>query len=187
MEIRIVFMGSPDFAVPTLETLAEAYSVVGVVTQPDRLAGRGRKQFKSPAVKSIALELGLPVIQPTSLRREPDAVAQIRAWKPDVIVVSAYGQILRSEVLELPLYGCLNVHASFLPRWRGAAPINAAILNGDTETGITIMQMDAGMDTGPILTQLAVPIEANETAGTLFQKLSSLGAQLLLDTLPKYY
>ncbi len=186
MQTRIVFMGSPDFAVPSLRALAENFHVVGVVTQPDRLVGRGRKQLNPPAVKTAALEFGLPLIQPASLRREPEAVEQIRAWEPEVICVAAFGQILRPEVLDLPPHGCLNVHASLLPRWRGAAPINAAILHGDKVTGVTIMRMDPGMDTGPVLSQRAIRISDKETAGLLFDKLSTLGAELLVETLPPY-
>ena len=148
-------MGSPDFAAPTLRGLVEKYAVVGVVTQPDRLAGRGR-ELKSPAVKSLALELGIPVIQPEKLR-QPEAMRQLRDWSPDVIVVAAFGQILKPEVLDLPPFGCLNVHASLLPRWRGAAPINAAILHGDVQTGVTIMKMDEGIDTGDIISKNNIP------------------------------
>jgi len=182
---RIVFMGSPDFSLPTLRALHATYSVVGVVTQPDRAAGRGR-ELQPPPIKSLALELGIPVIQPEKLR-EPEAMEKLRAWAPDAIVVAAFGQILRQDVLDLPEFGCINVHASLLPRWRGAAPINAAILHGDEETGVTIMKMDAGLDTGPILSQRSVRIQPEETAGSLFDKLSTLGADLLLDTLPKYF
>jgi len=182
---KIVFMGSPDFSLPTLSALHENYPLVGVVTQPDRAAGRGR-ELKLPPVKKLALELDIPVIQPEKLR-EPEAMEQLRAWAPDAIVVAAFGQILKQDVLDLPEFGCLNVHASLLPRWRGAAPINAAILNGDEETGVTIMKMEAGLDTGPILSQRSVRIEPDERAGSLFEKLSGLGADLLLDTLPKYF
>lgn len=178
-------MGSPDFALPALRALHAHYPVVGVVTQPDRAAGRGR-ELKPPPVKTLALELGIPLIQPEKLR-EPGAMEQLRAWSPDVIVVAAFGQILKQEVLDLPQFGCLNVHASLLPRWRGAAPINAAILHGDKETGVTIMKMNAGLDTGPILSQRSVRISPDETAGSLFEKLSTLGADLLIDTLPKYF
>ncbi len=188
---RIVFMGSPDFAIPALRALAASggdkprpYDVIGVVTQPDRPAGRGRT-LVPPAVKLAAQALGLPVIQPERLRT-PDAMEQLRAWAPDVIVVAAFGQILRAEVLDLPCYGCLNVHASLLPRGRGAAPIQAAILAGDAETGVTIMKMDAGVDTGPLLSQRSIPILPGDTAGSLFGKLSRLGAELLLETLPLY-
>ncbi|MBN1449808.1 MAG: methionyl-tRNA formyltransferase [Anaerolineales bacterium] len=183
-QTKIVFMGSPDFSLSSLHALAEGYYVVGVVTQPDRAAGRGR-ELKPPPVKTLAQKLGIPVIQPEKLR-QPEALEQLRAWSPDVIVVAAFGQILRQDVLDLPPFGCINVHASLLPRWRGAAPINAAILHGDEETGITIMKMDAGLDTGPILSQRAVRIQPDETAGSLFDKLSTLGAALLLDTLPGY-
>jgi methionyl-tRNA formyltransferase len=181
---KIVFMGSPDFACPVLRALAGSFAVVGVVTQPDREAGRGR-ELKPPAVKTLAGELGIPVIQPERLR-QPEAMEQLRGWSPDVIVVAAFGQILKPEVLDLPTYGCINVHASLLPRWRGAAPINAAILHGDEETGITIMKMDEGLDTGPILGQRSVRIRPDETAGSLFEILSKLGAEILLETLPGY-
>jgi len=182
---KIVFMGSPDFALNTLRGLHANYPVVGVVTQPDRAAGRGR-ELKPPPVKSLALELGIPIIQPEKLR-EPEAMEQLRDWAPDAIVVAAFGQILRQDVLDLPKYGCINVHASLLPRWRGAAPINAAILHGDEETGITIMKMDAGLDTGPILSQRSIRIKPDETAGSLFETLSQLGADTLLETLPGYF
>jgi methionyl-tRNA formyltransferase len=181
---KIVFMGSPDFASPALRALSESYPVVGVVTQPDRVAGRGRG-LKPPPVKTLAGDLGIPVIQPERLH-QPEAMERLRSWSPDVIVVAAFGQILKREVLDLPMYGCLNVHASLLPRWRGAAPINAAILHGDAETGITIMKMDEGLDTGPILIQRAVRMAKDETAGSLFVTLSQLGAKTLLETLPGY-
>lgn len=184
MVIRIAFMGSPDFAVPSLRALAAAFTVVGVVTQPDREAGRGRI-LVAPPVKAAALELGLPVVQPEKLR-SPEAMAQLQAWVPDLIVVAAFGQILRPAVLDLPRFGCVNVHGSLLPRWRGAAPIQAAILAGDRETGITIMKMDSGVDTGPMLSQRAIPISADDTAGSVFEKMSALGADLLLETLPLY-
>jgi methionyl-tRNA formyltransferase len=158
--------------------------VVGVVTQPDRASGRGR-EFKAPPVKTLALELGIPVMQPEKLR-QPDAMEQLRAWNPDLIVVAAFGQILRKDVLELPRHGCINVHASLLPRWRGAAPINAAILHGDEETGVTIMQMDVGLDTGPMLSKRSIRLSPDDTAGSVFEKLSHLGADLLIETLPEY-
>jgi methionyl-tRNA formyltransferase len=181
---RIVFMGSPDFAVPSLQTLSEHFDVVGVVTQPDRPAGRGRV-LTPPPIKLLADQLGLPVIQPKRLR-EPPAMQQLQDWAPDVIIVVAFGQILRQDVLDLPEHGCVNVHASLLPRWRGAAPIQAAILNNDLETGVTIMKMDQGVDTGPILSQQSEPINNNDDAGTLSQRLAILGAELLNETLPKY-
>ena len=181
---RIVFLGSPEFAVPTLRKLNEQFHVVGVVTQPDRPSGRGQI-LKSPPVKRIASELNLPVIQPRKIS-EPEAMHQLHAWAPDLIVVAAFGQILRSGVLDLPIFGCVNVHASLLPRWRGAAPIQAAILNGDEQTGITIMRMDPGIDTGPILSQASIPLSAVETAGSLGSTLSNLGAEKLINTLPGY-
>lgn len=184
MDIKIVFMGSPEFALPILSALAEQYQVVGVVTQPDRASGRGR-ELKAPPVKTLALQLGIPVIQPEKLK-QPEAMAQLRAWNPDIIVVAAFGQILKRDVLELPRYGCINVHASLLPRWRGAAPINAAILNGDDEIGVTIMQMDVGLDTGPMLTKKTLRAAPDLTTGSALSILSTLGADLLLETLPDY-
>jgi methionyl-tRNA formyltransferase len=181
---RLVFMGSPDFALPTLRALTKQYDVVGVVTQPDRASGRGRER-KAPPVKTLALELGIPVMQPEKLRL-PEAMEQLRAWSPELIVVAAFGQILKKDVLELPRFGCINVHASLLPRWRGAAPIHAAILHGDEQTGVTIMQMDVGLDTGPMLSQRSIPLTQEDTAGSVFDKLSRLGADLLIETLPDY-
>jgi methionyl-tRNA formyltransferase len=182
--IRVVFMGSPDFAVPALDALAAHYALVGVVTQPDRPAGRSGT-LKPPAVKTAALRLKLPVIQPEKLRY-PEAMAQLQAWAPELIVVAAFGQILRPDVLDLPKFGCINIHGSLLPRGRGAAPIQAAILAGDYETGITIMKMDPGVDTGPMLSQRAIPISPEDTAGRLFEKLAPIGAELLLGTLSRY-
>jgi len=177
-------MGSPTFAVPALKAVAAHFPVVGVVTQPDRPAGRGR-EMKSPAVKVAALDLGFPIIQPTKIN-SPEAMDQLRSWAPDLIVVAAFGQILRQDLLSLPLHGCINIHGSLLPRWRGAAPIQAAILAGDAETGITIMKMDPGIDTGPLLSQRQIRIMTDETAGTLFKKLAAFGAELLVETLPHY-
>jgi methionyl-tRNA formyltransferase len=184
MKARVIFMGSPEFALPTLRALAKSYRVAGVVTQPDRPAGRGRT-LAPPPVKILAEQLGLPVIQPSRLK-EPGAVEQLLAWQPDLIVVAAFGQILRPAVLDLPPFGCINVHGSLLPRWRGAAPIQAAILAGDVETGITIMRMDPGVDTGGILSQRTIPILPEDTAGSLGERLAFLGAELLIDTLPVY-
>ena len=181
---NVVFMGSPDFALPTLRALAGHHEVVGVVTQPDRASGRGR-ELKAPPVKRLARELGVPVMQPEKLRL-PEAMEQLRAWHPELIVVAAFGQILKKDVLELPRFGCINVHASLLPRWRGAAPINAAILHGDEQTGVTIMQMDVGLDTGPILSQRSLRLTPDDTAGSVTEKLSPLGADLLIETLPDY-
>ncbi len=184
MTPSVVFMGSPEFALPSLRGLAAYFAVVGVVTQPDRPAGRGR-ELTPPPVKVLALELGIPFIQPARLRDE-NTTAQLKDWAPDVIVVAAYGQILRPAVLDLPQFGCINVHASLLPRWRGAAPVQAAILHGDRDSGATIMRMDAGVDTGPILSQVKTLIGGDESAGALGGRLADLGAQLLLDTLPGY-
>ena len=177
-------MGSPDFALPALRALAQKYEVVGVVTQPDRASGRGRER-RAPPVKTLALELGLSVMQPEKLRL-PEAMEQLRAWNPDLIVVAAFGQILKKEVLDLPRFGCINVHASLLPRWRGAAPINAAILHGDPVTGVTIMKMDVGLDTGPMLSQRSIRLTPDDTAGSVTEELSTLGADLLIETLADY-
>ena len=184
MELRVVFMGSPDFALPTLRNLGAHYPVIGVITQPDRPSGRGQ-QLSPPPIKSLALELGIEVFQPERLRR-PESFAILQAWAPDLIVVTAYGQILRQNVLDLARYGCINVHASLLPRWRGAAPIQAAILHGDNVSGATIMKMDAGIDTGGVLARREVEIFADDTTASLSPRLAEAGAQLLIDTLPGY-
>ena len=184
METRIVFMGSPDFALPALRLLVKTYHLVGVVTQPDRPAGRGRSLL-SPPVKEFAVESGIPIMQPERLR-DPEPMAQLRSWQPDVIVVAAFGQILRQNVLELPPFGCINIHASLLPLWRGAAPIQAAILHGDRQTGITIRRMDRGVDTGPILSQRTLELYPNDTTEILGSRLAVLGAELLLETLSEY-
>jgi methionyl-tRNA formyltransferase len=185
MNIRIVFMGSPDFAVPTLQAIANHYPVVGVVTQPDRPAGRGRKLL-APPVKVLAQGLGIPIVQPEKLRTDTAVKDQLRAWAPTVIIVAAFGQILKTDVLTMAPLGCINVHASLLPRWRGVSPIQAALIHGDAETGVTIMKMDEGIDTGAILEKRAIAIEPEETGGTLFDKLAHLGAELLIETLPDY-
>jgi methionyl-tRNA formyltransferase len=181
---KIVFMGTPDFAVPTLKALLQQHEVIGVVTQPDRPAGRGGQIHQSP-VKQLALERGIPVFQPEKLRRK-EAIAVLTQWQPDLYVVAAFGQILPQAVLDLPPQGSINVHGSLLPRWRGAAPIQAAIRAGDAETGITIMVMDAGLDTGPMLSKRAIPITPEETGQSLHDKMAVLGAELLIDTLPGY-
>jgi methionyl-tRNA formyltransferase len=175
-------MGTPAFAVPSLVELCGDHHVVGVVTQPDRRAGRGRRLVVSP-VKEVALERDLDVFQPDSLRA-PAAVQHLAQWQPDVIVVAAFGQILSAEVLSLPPHGSLNVHASLLPLYRGAAPIPAAILAGDLGTGVTIMRMDEGLDTGPILAQTELAILPDDTTATLTATLAVIGAQLLVETLP---
>ncbi len=227
---RIVFMGTPQFALPTLQLLIDEYSpkktyphppvppaqppgqapnrwsgqapnrwsgqadasqgeplgggVVGVVTQPDRPSGRGRQLRPSP-VKMLAQKYGIPVLEPASLRN-PEALAELQTLQPEVIVVAAFGQILPSTVLDLPPFGCINVHASLLPRWRGAAPVAAAILAGDDTTGVTIMKMDAGLDTGPILSQRPLAIAPDDTRESLSARLAQLGADLLHDTLPAW-
>jgi len=180
---RVVFFGSPDFAVPCLEVCAELTEVVQVLTQPDRPAGRGL-ELRPPAVKVRALELGLPVSQPRKLRVASFA-ASLCALEADLGVVVAYGRILPRAVLEAPRLGCVNVHASLLPRWRGAAPIQRAIAAGDRESGVTLMQMDEGMDTGDILALARTPIDPDETAGALFERLSAMGAELLRTQLPR--
>ena len=182
---RILFMGTPQFAVPALEKLTERYDVVAVVTQPDAPAGRG-KHLASAPVKQYAERRGLPVLQPETLK-PAEVVEQLRAYQPDCIVVAAFGQILRRNVLELPQYGCINVHGSLLPRWRGASPVSAAIAAGDEATGITIMRMDVGLDNGPMLSKRAEPIGPEDTTTTLMERLSHIGADLLIDTLPKYF
>lgn len=182
--LRTIFMGTPDFAVPTLEALLKHHTVVGVATQPDRPAGR-RGELKAPPVKVLAVQAGIPVIQPEKLR-QPGVFDQLEAWQADLIVVAAFGQILPERVLNLPRYGCLNVHASLLPRWRGAAPIQAALRAGDAETGITIMRMDAGLDTGPMLRKRAIAISDQDTSASLHDTLAMLGADLLIETIPGY-
>lgn len=180
---RIVFMGTPDFAVPSLQALlAQQYSIVGVVTQPDRPVGR-KRVLTPPPVKVAALEHGLRVLQPEKLR-DPDAIQQVLALQPDLIITAAYGQILPKDVLDAPRYGCINVHGSLLPRYRGGAPIHHAVMNGETKTGVTIMYMAEGLDTGDMLSKTEVPITEVDTAGTVFDKLTLAGAKLLIETLP---
>ena len=184
MTNKTVFMGSPEFAVSILHALGTRYQVCGVVTQPDKPAGRG-KNLTPPPVKILAEQLGYPVIQPDKMKA-PGVFEQLAAWAPDFIVVAAFGRILRQNVLELPRLGCINVHASYLPRWRGAAPIQAAILHGDLSTGVSIMLMDAGIDTGPVLMRERVIIEPSDDAITLTSRLASVGADLLLQALDGY-
>ena len=181
---KIVFMGTPDFAVPSLTRLLESHDVIGVVTQPDRPAGRKRRLRVSP-IKSLARAAGIPIMQPSRIR-EAAAIEALRAWDADVFVVAAYGQILPQALLDLPAYGTVNLHASLLPRWRGAAPIQAAIKAGDSASGVTIMQVDAGLDTGPLLAKRGLPLADDETGGSLHDKLSRIGADLLAETLPRY-
>ena len=179
--MRVAFAGTPEFALPALEALLKSHEVVGVLTQPDRPSGRGRILRASP-VKTLAEAHRLPLMQPASLRGEAPQAA-LAAWKPEVLVVVAYGLILPPAVLALPRLGCLNIHASLLPRWRGAAPVQRAILAGDQATGVTIMQMDAGLDTGPILLQHGINIGPDDTGGSLAATLARLGAEALLETL----
>jgi methionyl-tRNA formyltransferase len=177
-------MGSSDFSSTILKKLATCFSIQGVITQPDKPAGRGKKLTPPPA-KLTAISLGIEVFQPERLRT-PEAFEVLTNWKPDLIIVAAYGQILRQNVLDLPGFGCINVHASYLPRWRGASPIQTAILNGDESTGVTIMKMDAGIDTGPELAKTKVLIHEKEDYYTLSRKLADTGADLLVNTLPEY-
>ncbi len=180
--LSIVFAGTPEFSVPALEALAaSAHRVVAVYTQPDRPAGRGQ-QLAMSAVKQCALRHSLPVEQPPTLR-DPEAVERLAALRPDVMVVVAYGLILPANVLAIPRLGCVNIHASLLPRWRGAAPIHRALLAGDEVTGVTIMQMDAGLDTGPMLIERVTPIESTDTSGTLHDRLAQMGADALREAL----
>lgn len=179
--MKIIFAGTPHFAASALEALLREHQVVAVLTQPDRPAGRGMQLTASP-VKQLALQHGLTVLQPDSVKTE-QAQHQIAEFEADVMVVAAYGLILPKVVLELPRYGCLNIHASLLPRWRGAAPIQRAILAGDRETGITIMQMDVGLDTGDMLLRKSCPIEDNDNAQTLHDKLADLGASSIIEAL----
>ncbi|MDY8021611.1 methionyl-tRNA formyltransferase [Paenibacillus polymyxa] len=183
-DIRIIFMGTPEFAVPSLNMLLDnGYNVVGVITQPDK--PQGRKKILTPTpVKEAAEKRGLPVLQPTRLRL-PEVVAQVAELRPDLIVTAAYGQILPKSVLDLPRFGCLNVHGSLLPRYRGGAPIQRAIINGETVTGVTLMYMAEGLDTGDMISRVEVAIEPEDTSGTIFEKLSVAGAKLLQDELPK--
>ena len=183
--MKIVFMGTPDFAVPCLRTLAESgHEVAAVFTQPDKPKGRGYKMIPTP-VKAAALEYGLPVYQPLSLRKGEDAeeaMSILREAAPELIVVTAYGQILPKEILELPKYGCINIHASLLPKYRGAAPINWVLLNGEKETGVTSMQMSEGLDTGDMLIKRATDIGENETCEELYARLSAMGGEVLAET-----
>lgn len=185
---RIVFMGTPEFAVPSLRALLNtgddhAWRVVAVATQPDRRAGRGKKLVESP-IKQLAQEHNIPVLQPLGFRKHPSAVEELRSYAPDLYVVAAYGLILPASVLEIPTYGSVNVHASLLPAYRGASPITAAILAGEPETGVSIMLMDEGMDTGPVLQQARQSIRPDDTSETLSARLAEQGAQVLVDTLP---
>ena len=185
--MKIVFMGSPEFSVPCLKVLAESsHEIAAVFTQPDKPRGRRGNQLVPTAVKSAALEYGFKVYQPLSLKKGDDAENSMKILKdisPDLIVVTAYGQILPKEILELPRYGCINIHASLLPKYRGAAPINWVILNGENETGVTSMQMSEGLDTGDMLIKKSTPIDKNETYEELYARLSVMGGEVLRETL----
>lgn len=180
--MKIVFMGTPEFAAAALEALIRAgHEITAVVTQPDKPKGRGR-QMQFPPVKECAIQHGLRVLQPVKIKT-PEAVAELKQIEADIFVVAAFGQILSSEILHMPRFGCVNIHASLLPKYRGAAPIQWAILNGETQTGVTIMQMDEGLDTGDMLTKVVVPIADHDTGDSLHDKLMEAGAKLIVDTL----
>jgi methionyl-tRNA formyltransferase len=180
--VRLVFAGTPDFAATALKSLLQTdHQVVGVYSQPDRPSGRGRKLTSSP-VKQVSLDAGIPVFQPQTLKT-PEAQEELKALNADVMIVAAYGLILPQAILDIPRHGCLNIHASLLPRWRGAAPIQRAIAAGDRETGITIMQMDAGLDTGDMLLKMTTPIQESDTGGSLHDRLAEMGGQAIVDTL----
>ena len=184
--MKVVFMGTPDFAVGTLEEIVKAgHEVAAVVTQPDKPKGRGKTLMPTP-VKEAALKYAIPVYQPLKVRAE-EFVKVLEGIAPDIIVVAAFGQIISKEILELPKYGCINVHASLLPAYRGAAPIQWAVINGDKESGVTIMQMDEGLDTGDMISRIVVPLAKDETGGSLFDKLAQAGAELLVQTLPSIF
>ena len=183
-QIRTVFMGTPDFALDTLQGLIDSgLNLVGVYTQPDRPKGRGNK-LAAPPVKELALQQGIPVFQPAKLRA-PEVVTELQALAPDLIVVVAYGQILPQVVLDIPRHGCINVHASLLPKYRGAAPINKAVVDGETETGVTTMQMDVGLDTGAMLIKKSIAIGLNETAGELHDRLAKVGREAMDETVAR--
>lgn len=182
--MKIIFMGTPDFSVPTLESLIQSrHEVIAVVTQPDKPKGRGGA-VQMPPVKETALKYNIPVYQPVRAK-DPEFVEEMRALNPDVMVVIAFGQILSKELLDIPKYGCINIHASLLPAYRGASPIQWAVINGDKETGITTMMMDVGMDTGDILETSVIALDEKETGGSLFDRLSVMGGDLILSTLEK--
>ena len=184
--MQIVFMGTPDFAVGALEALiAQGHEITAVVTQPDKAKGRsGQLQF--PPVKECAVKHGIPVFQPRRIKT-PEAIEELKKYPADVYIVAAFGQILSQEILDLPKYGCLNIHASLLPKYRGAAPIQQAVIDGEKESGVTIMRMGTGLDTGDMISKIVVPIAKDETGGTLFDKLAEAGAKLLVETLPHIF
>ncbi len=183
-KLRIIFMGTPEFALPSFEALAKTEELIAVVTQPDRPKGR-KGALSPPPIKMAAATMDLPVFQPERLRKSPELIEALRQLAPDLIIVVAFGQILPADVLDIPKQGCINVHSSLLPKYRGAGPIQWAIIRGERETGVTTMQMDAGMDTGPILLKKAVPIAPHETAESLTLRLADVGAELLIETLQR--
>lgn len=181
-QVSVVFMGTPEFAATALKALiAEHYNIVGIVTQPDRKTGR-KQELTAPPVKTVAVEHKLPLLQPEKL--DTETIDTLSSWKPDVIVVAAYGKILPESILSLPGFGCINIHASLLPRWRGASPVANALMAGDEETGVTLMELDRGMDTGAIIATEKTPIGPDERAPELLDRLSEIGAKLLVATLP---
>jgi methionyl-tRNA formyltransferase len=183
--LRVVYMGTPDFAVPALEALIDSHhEVVGVFTQPDRESGRGKK-VRRPPIKVVAEEAGVPVYQPKRVKKNDEAFETLAGWAPDVVVVAAYGQILPERILEVPRLGCVNIHASLLPKYRGAAPINWAIVHGEETSGVTLMQMDVGLDTGPMLETHEVAVPADMTAQELHDRLAELGGEVIVDALDK--
>ena len=182
--MKTVFMGTPDFAVPPLHALIEAgYEVAAVVTQPDKPKGRGKTLLPTP-VKEEALMHEIPVYQPQKVRNNQEFLETLKEINPDIIIVAAFGQIIPKEVLDLPKYGCINIHASLLPKYRGAAPIQQAVIDGEKESGVTIMQMGEGLDTGDMISKIIIPLAPEETGGSLFGKLAQAGAELLIKTLP---
>lgn len=182
--MKIVFMGTPDFAVPPLRALTEAgYEVAAVVTQPDKPKGRGKTLLPTP-VKEEALMHEIPVYQPQKVKNNPEFMDTLKEIAPDIIIVAAFGQLIPKEILELPKFGCINIHASLLPKYRGAAPIQQAVIDGEKESGVTIMQMAEGLDTGDMISKIVIPLSQEETGGSLFGKLAQAGAELLIKTLP---
>ena len=183
--MKLIFMGTPDFSVGALKALIEAgHEIQAVVTQPDKPKGRGKAVLMTP-VKEVALEHGIPVYQPVRIRKEPEFIETLRAMEPDAMVVVAFGQILPKEVLDIPRYGCVNIHASLLPKYRGAAPIQWAVIDGERESGVTTMLMDEGLDTGDMLEKAVVVLDEKETGGSLHDKLSEAGGRLIVSTLKK--
>ena len=180
--MRVAFAGTPEFALPALAALRQHHEIVGVLTQPDRPSGRGRRLTSSP-VKDAAIAAGLPLAQPLTLKDDA-ACVELASWRPEVLVVVAYGLLVPLAVLSLPRLGCINLHASLLPRWRGAAPVERAILAGDASTGVSIMQLDTGLDTGPVLLARRIPISRTDTGGSLRAELAVIGAEALIETLP---